>query len=63
MTDGELISKAGNARAVLDSPAYMDAYNAVRQRLVDALLGVKMEETASAEIFRHSIKLLDALKG
>jgi len=62
MSEGEILSKAGNARAVLDSPAYMDAYTAVRERLVGALLGVKLEATAEAEDFRRCIKLLDALK-
>jgi hypothetical protein len=63
MTDTEILSKAGHAKSVLDSPAYIDAYNAVRQRLVDAMLAVKIDDSASAEDFRRCVKLLDALKG
>jgi soluble cytochrome b562 len=62
MTDGQVLDRAVKARAVLDSPAYQDAYAAVRQRLLDAMLAVKIEDSASAEDFRRCIKLLDALK-
>jgi hypothetical protein len=62
MTDAEVLSKAGNAKAVLDSPAYKEAYEAVRKNLLEGLLATAMSETDKAEEFRWSIKLLDALK-
>jgi hypothetical protein len=63
MTEAEVLSKAGNAKAVLDSPAYADAYKAIRERLLEGLLAVSLQDAATAEDFRRSIKLLDALKG
>jgi hypothetical protein len=62
MTNGELIDKATKAKAVLDNPAYMDAYTAVKARMIEALLATKLEDTSTAEDFRRCIKLLDALK-
>ncbi len=50
------------ARGVLESPAYQDAYDAVRKNLLDGLLATTMSDTDRAEEFRWSIKLLDALK-
>jgi predicted ATPase len=62
MTNAEMLSRAGNAKSVLDSPAYKEAYEAVRQNLLDGLLATAMSNTDKAEEFRWSIKLLDALK-
>jgi ubiquitin C-terminal hydrolase len=62
MTNGELIDKATKAKAVLENPAYTDAYTAVKARMVEMLLSVKLQDTATAEDFRRCIFLLDALK-
>jgi hypothetical protein len=62
MNPTELIQKANNAKAVLDNPAYQDAYKAVRQMLIDTMLAAKFEDVKGAEECRRCIKLLDSLK-
>jgi len=62
MTPGEELDRATKAQAVIDSPAFQDAFTAVRGRLMDAMLAVKIEDKEDAEDFRRCIKLLDSLR-
>jgi len=61
-TDAQILDFATKANAVLENSAYQNAYAAVRQRLVDAMIGLQMSDAEGAESCRQGIKLLDALK-
>jgi len=62
MNDQKIVDIAVKANAVLESEVYQNAYNAVRQRLVDVMLGLQMSDAEGAESARQAVKLLDALK-
>lgn len=60
--DAKVIELAHKADAVLQNPAYQGAYTAVRQRLMDAMVGLQMSDAEGAESCRKAVKLLDSLK-
>jgi len=62
MNDQKIVDISVKAKAVLDSEVYQNAYTAVRQRLVDVMLGLQMSDAEGAEAARQAVKLLDALK-
>ena len=62
MNDAQILDLSTKASAVLENTAYQNAYTAVRQRLVDAMLGLQMSDAEGAEQCRQGVKLLDSLK-
>jgi len=56
------IDRANKAKAVLESPAYTEAYEIVRQILINGLEALPTSATAEAEDFRKCLKLLKAVR-
>jgi uncharacterized small protein (DUF1192 family) len=52
------IDRANNAKAVLEAPAYKDAYQAVRNALIERIERCPMADVATAEDLRRCLKLL-----
>jgi len=61
-TDAQVLDIAHRANAVLENTAYQGAYAAVRQRLIDAMIGLQLSDAEGAESARQAVKLLDSLK-
>ena len=62
MNDAQILDIAHKANAVLENQAYQGAYVSVRQRLIDAMVGLQMTDAEGAENARQAVKLLDSLK-
>ena len=62
MSDAQILDFATKANAVLENAAYQAAYAAVRQRLLDAMIGLQLSDAEGAEHCRQAVKLLDSLK-
>lgn len=56
------IDRANKAKAVLESPAFNDAFDQVRQRLMDGYEKCSLSEIDKAEDFRKCLKLLKAVR-
>ena len=52
------IEAANKAKAVLDSPAYQDAYKGVREALITRIEQCSLKDTDTAEDLRRCLKLL-----
>jgi hypothetical protein len=62
MNNATELDRANKAKSVLDSPAYQDAYKAVREALIAGMEACPMADTAKAEDFRRCLKLLHSLQ-
>lgn len=56
------IERANKAKAVLESPAYQEAFDQVRARLIEGLEALPTAEVTKAEDFRKCLKLLKAVR-
>lgn len=52
------IERANKAKAVLESPAYQEAYDLVRQAIIERIEKCPLSETPTAEDLRRCLKLL-----
>jgi len=62
MNDQKIVDISVQAKAILESEVYQNAYTAVRARLVEATFGLQMSDSEGAEAARQAVKILDALK-
>lgn len=58
MNQAETLDLANKAKAILDSPAYQGAYEAVRGAIIDRIERCPLSETQTAEDLRRCLKLL-----
>jgi hypothetical protein len=58
MNPAESIERANKAKAILDSPAYQDAYNGVRAAIIERIEQCPLAQTQTAEDLRRCLKLL-----
>jgi hypothetical protein len=56
MSEG--LERAQKAKAVLEAPAFVDAFNAVRNELINRIERCPMAEVALAEDLRRCLRLL-----
>jgi hypothetical protein len=56
------IDRAQKAKAILDSPAWIEAFEMTRMRLIYGLEALDTSETEKAEDFRKCLKLLKGVR-
>jgi hypothetical protein len=58
VSDAADLERALKAKAVLDSPAFIDSFENVRKAIIDSIERCSLKDTESAEHFRICLKLL-----
>lgn len=56
------IERANKAKAVLESPAYQEAFDLVRMRLIEGIENCPVADVKKAEDFRLCLKLLKSVR-
>ena len=62
MTERTNLDQAQKAQAVLDAPAFKDAFDAVRNSIINGIENCPSDNVELAEQLRLSLKLLKALR-
>lgn len=56
------IERANKAKAILESPAYQEAFDQVRMRLIEGIENCPVADVKKAEDFRLCLKLLKSVR-
>ena len=58
----EVLERANRAKAILESPAFVKAFDDVRSKLIEGLEACPTNDVTNAEDFRKCLKLLKAVR-
>lgn len=58
----EILDRANKAKAVLDSPAFQDAFTAVRNAIIDRIEKCPRSDAQTAEYLRQCLHLLSDVR-
>ena len=62
MNAPEVLDRATKAKAILDSPAFTQAFETVRNKLIEGLEACPTNDVQNAEDFRKCLKLLKSVR-
>jgi len=58
MNQPQKLTRATQAKAILENPMYVEAFNLCRLAILDRIEKCPLTDTAHAEAYRHCLKLL-----